>query len=211
MKKIYAASLALVTFGLASNVYAHDVAVGAKLSTLGYGVDFTTSLTKKLNLRAGTQWSDFTFVTDIDDEEYDSNLKLFSGLMVADWYPFEGTFKITGGILIKDNKFYMSSKDRHSRYSNLAMDYGPSIDDIIEVETETSYNKVSPYLGIGWGNPVSKDSNWNFVFDVGVVMLMDSPDVTFQAADSLASNNIEDDLGISGYFPVVSLGLNYKF
>jgi hypothetical protein len=45
--QFYVVSLALATFGLAaSNVYAFDVAVGAKVSTLGVGVDLTPLLQK---------------------------------------------------------------------------------------------------------------------------------------------------------------------
>ena len=223
MKKLYVVSLALATFGLASNVYASDVAVGAKVSTLGVGVDFTTPLTEKLNLRAGIQWLEYGIDTESDGVEYDADLELFSGLMVADWHPFGGVFKITGGLLINDNKVVGTGEATPGTVSTFTINNTVyTAADVGKLEAEISYNTVAPYLGIGWGNPVSKNSNWTFFCDIGVVF-MGSPNVDIKASGAIASNEIfmtnleqeckelEDDLASYEYYPVVTLGLSYKF
>lgn len=223
MKKLYVVSLALATFGLASNVYAFDVAVGAKISTLGIGVDFTTPLAEKLNLRAGIQMFEYDIDAESDGVDYDANLELFSGLMVADWHPFGGVFKITGGVLLNDNKVSGTGEATPGTVSTFTInDTVYNAADVGKLEAEISYNTVAPYVGIGWGNPVSKDSNLTFFCDIGVAF-MGSPDVDVKASGAIASNEIfmtnleqerkdlEDDLDSYEYYPVVTLGLSYKF
>jgi hypothetical protein len=224
MKKLYIVSLTLTTFGLASNVCAFDVAVGAKVSTLGVGIDFTTPLTEKLNLRAGIQGFEYRVDVESDGVDYDdADLELFSGLMVADWYPFGGVFRITGGVLINDNKVSGTGKPAPGIVPTFTVNdnvYNANNND--KLDAEISYNAVAPYFGIGWGNPVRKESNWFFFCDIGVVF-MGSPDVAVSASGPLANNavfiadleeerkDLEDDLDSYKYYPVISLGLNYKF
>lgn len=223
MKKIYVVSLALAIFGLASNVYAFDVAIGAKVSTLGVGFDLTTPLEENLNLRTGIQWLEYGVDVESDGVNYDADLELFSTLMVADWHPFGGVFKITGGFLINDNNVSGTGEATPGAVSTFTInDTVYNAADIGKLEAEISYNTVAPYLGIGWGNPVSKDSNWTFFCDIGVAF-MGSPSVDVKASGAIASNEIfmtgleqerkeiEDNLDPYGYYPVVTLGLSYKF
>lgn len=49
------------------------------------------------------------------------------------------------------------------------------------------FDKVAPYVGIGWGNPFGKSSRWSISLDLGT-MLQDSPNVELNANGLLASN-----------------------
>ena len=76
---------------------------------------------------------------------------------------------------------------------------------------------LSPYVGIGWGNPFTSNRRWGFTFDMGVAFT-DSPDVSLtstgivsQADLSNEIKEIEDDLEGIKFYPVISLGLFYRF
>ena len=82
---------------------------------------------------------------------------------------------------------------------------------------------LSPYVGIGWGNPFGGDRRWGFTLDFGVAFT-DSPDAsltsvggTFSADPTLLANlekerkDIEDDLDSFKFYPVISLGLFFRF
>jgi hypothetical protein len=150
-------------------------------------------------------------------------MELFSGLIVADWHPFGGVFKITGGLLINDNKVSGTGEATPGNVATFTInDTIYNAADVGNLEADISYNTVAPYLGIGWGNPVSKDSNWTFFCDIGVVF-MGSPDVDVRASGVLARDEIfmtnleqerrdlADELDSYKYYPVVTLGISYKF
>ena len=40
-----------------------------------------------------------------------------------------------------------------------------------------TFNKVAPYLGIGWGNPVQNGKGWGMISDIGV-LFQGSPKTT---------------------------------
>jgi len=84
------------------------------------------------------------------------------------------------------------------------------------------FNSIAPYLGIGWGNPFGSGGNWSFSCDLGVVF-QGSPNVSlaadgqfaddpaFQANLEAERRDLEDELDSYKYYPVVSLGVTYRF
>lgn len=221
MKKFYVLALAIGTFGLASNAMAVDIAVGAKVSTLGVGVDLTTNVAENLNVRAGVQLAQYGVDAESDGVNYEADLELFSGLLTAEWHVFDGGFRINGGLLVHDNKVTGTGyATQDATYTINDTVYTAA--DVGRLDAEISYNSVAPYLGIGWGNPVSEGSNWTVSFDLGVAF-MGSPSVDVSASGPIASNasfmadleqerkDLEDDLGSFSYYPVIALGLSYKF
>ena len=74
-------------------------AIAAKAGTLGLGGDLTTNLIPQVNLRAGVQWLGFDFDAEFGDVDYDVDLDLLHPLVMVDWYPFNGSFRVSGGVL----------------------------------------------------------------------------------------------------------------
>jgi hypothetical protein len=88
------------------------------------------------------------------------------------------------------------------------------------------FNKVSPYLGIGWsGQP--KKQGFSFSTDIGI-MFQGSPQtsvnapgtwkeqisgnpVTVAQVASDAQNQLNSDLSNFKYYPVISVGIGYTF
>ena len=86
-----------------------------------------------------------------------------------------------------------------------------------------SFGNVSPYLGIGWGNPVARDKGWGMTSDIGV-LFQGSPRTNLTATCSpspcsgttqgnVATENakLQSDLKNFKFWPVVSVGISYQW
>jgi hypothetical protein len=85
----------------------------------------------------------------------------------------------------------------------------------------TEFEDVAPYVGIGFGNAVSVQAGLSFVFDLGVVI--QSYDITltadgpanlipgFQEDLRREEDDVEDDLNRYKVYPVLAVGLAYRF
>jgi hypothetical protein len=195
-------------------------AVSAKpISTLGLGVEGTAQILPKLNARLGMNYFPYTYSAEQDDVDYDIDLNLFSGSALLDWHPFAGVFRISAGLVLNGNKLDMEARPKEPVEIG-DIEYDPA--DVGTLSGEIDFNSVAPYVGIGWGNAVGKDKRWGFVCDLGVVF-QGSPDVSLAASGPIASDptfqeelareeeNLQDDLDVFKYYPVISFGISYKF
>jgi hypothetical protein len=89
-----------------------------------------------------------------------------------------------------------------------------------KVETE----KIAPYLGLGWGNAVAPGSRWRFALDVGafyqgepevsLVARPANPDLVppgFEEDLEAERREIEEDISDYRIYPVVALGVSFRF
>ncbi|EHQ53348.1 outer membrane protein domain-containing protein [Ectothiorhodospira sp. PHS-1] len=94
--------------------------------------------------------------------------------------------------------------------------YDASLDATID------WRSFAPYVGIGYGNAI-RGSRWSFAMDAGV-MFTGSPDVRLrgQVSDPALEDAFNDDLKREEdslkdelkdvkYWPVLSLGVSYRF
>lgn len=206
----------LVSSGAA---YAEGVAVGAKVSTLGMGVELTKSFSENINGRLGfNKWS-----TERTGTEGDINYEIDVGLRtvgaMVDWYAFSGGFRVSGGLMSNGNEINLTGT------SSATYQVGDVTYTAAEVGTLAGvidFESTAPYLGIGWGNPVAKDKGFGMILDVGV-MFQGSPavelsttgtlanDATFQAELEQEEASLESDLDSFKYWPVVAIGVSYQF
>lgn len=209
-----AALLALVALPLGRGPAAADsFAVGARAGTTGLGIEAGWRLTDTVNLRGG--YYAFDYDTDLEEEgvEYDGELRLRNAAVFADWHPFGGAFRISAGGVQSGNEFRGSADGD--------LDVGDSTYSG-QLQTEVGWSGLAPYLGIGFGNAM-RGGRLSFAFDLGV-MFTGSPDVRLDGsvndpaledafAEDLAREraNLEDELSDVKYFPVVSLGVAYRF
>ena len=134
-------------------------------------------------------------------------------------------FRVTTGLYLNNNKVIYAPKGKQTLSFN-GVDYG--LDTLAKFESTISVNKVSPYLGIGWGNNSSREGwgGWNLTLDIGL-MYHGTPklDVNTQINNAVPAPiqavmraNIEaerkkqeKDISYSAFLPVVMVGLNYTF
>ncbi len=220
MKRIPMIGLVLAGLVYSSTSSAQGIGIGAKVGTLGIGVDITKSFTSTLNGRIGINSFTFDASGTESDIDYDADLNLESAGVFVDWHPFSGGFRTTVGALLNNNELDMTAK------SAVNYDIGGTTYSPAEIGTfggNVSFNDIAPYVGIGWGNAVDAGQRLTFSFDVGVLM-QGSPKVDFTASGGTLSSDptllanlkteeqqLEDSLNDYDVYPVISLGLAYQF
>lgn len=206
--------------------YADGFGVSGKVGTLGAGVDLTASLSDDtLTGRIGFNQFKFSKTSVQSTVTYNLDLKLQTVEALADWYPFQGTFRTTFGLMYNNNKLDMTGIPTSGSYTVNGVTYPAS--DVGSLNGNVTFNKVAPYLGIGWGNPVASGKGWGFVADIGV-LFQGSPKVNLTAtcnpaiagtptcaqlqSDTQAEvSKTQSSLSNFNKYPVASVGLSYQF
>ncbi|MBK1691795.1 hypothetical protein [Ectothiorhodospira mobilis] len=213
-RPLFAATLlGLGLYAAASTTQAEGFALGAKLGTTGLGLEGTLGLRDNLNLRGGFYGLDYSRELEEDGIEYDGDLELRSAALLADWHPFGGGFRVSAGGYYNGNEFGGSAEG--------SLDIGNDTYDA-RLDATVDWDGFAPYLGVGYGNAVGS-GGWSFAFDLGV-MFTGSPSVDLdgqvnnaalqaQFEDDLRREEaqLEDDVEDIKYYPVLSLGLAYRF
>lgn len=199
-------------------------ALSAKASTLGFGIEGIGAISPNFNGRLGFNYFDFSIDTEESNIDYDADIQLLSATALIDWFPSSRSeFRITGGIAYNDNRVDATAQ------SATTLDIGgvefPAAA-VGQLEGEATFpNTISPYVGIGYGNPVKRDRRFTFSVDLGV-LFTGSPEVDLNATGPATSlidasvlndaiereeDDVEDDLDGLSIYPVLTLGISYQF
>lgn len=215
--------------GLAS---AGNLGIAGKASTLGYGIeaDYVLSDTFSVRVQYNTYSYDDTF--DEDGIDYDGQLDLQSFGVLLDWHPFGGGFRVSAGGFNVDNKI-SGQASGEGTYEIGDEEYTVRPGDDLRLNADMKLGDgFKPYLGLGWGHSPANKGGLLLSFDVGV-LIQGSPDValdvsgtaedqfgnpvdagndpTVQAELRKEEKNMEDDLKNFDLYPVVSLGIGWRF
>lgn len=225
-------SFILCTALFAQQSYATDVALGAGLGTLGFGVQGTFAVNSYVNVRLLAQGYD----VDEDFEEsginYNSNFTLESYGVLADIHPFAGTFFVSAGWLAHSNGLDLKASCPTSCDID-GKSYKSAPDGQINATVDLGSN--APYLGIGWGNAM-KGGRVYAKLDVGVLfqddpkasldatgkfqnvnnplIVVDTSNPMFQQEVANEEKSLQkeiDDTEGANLYPVVALSLGYRF
>ena len=157
------------------------IAVGASFTTLGPGVEVTTNLADRFNLRATA--NGFHYATNFTTNGFDANAKLnfVSAGLAADIYPFRNGFRISPGILVLNNNrisanslvaggtsFTLNGDTYYSANTNAATGATPlTASGLLGLNT----NKPAFTITGGWGNTIPRNGrHWSFPAQVGVAL-----------------------------------------
>lgn len=223
-----------------SSYNALGVLVDVNVGTLGAGFSVGYEFNKylKTRVRAGflsydhdDTWSD----VDVMGEFTGNNM----GIML-DYHPFGGRFRLTAGLTITDLAVdVQGSMDRRYFAEHVGKEYdfgGYKFiikDEDVKAEAEYKWNKVQPYLGIGWSSDGEGDAEVYFTFDMGVNFMgtgdlsvsysggaeVITPDgqrteISKQILESAIREegkdffDIADDISV---YPVIQLGIGVRF
>lgn len=198
-------------------------AISAKVGTLGVGAEITAGIAKPVNLRVGMNYLNWDTDVNEDDDgqgsgnQLDLELDFQTVSMLVDVHPFKGGFRLTGGMFYNNNEINMTANLADSVEIN-DRDYYLS-----DIEGSITFDDFAPYFGIGYGNALDRDGRWQFVFDLGV-LVQGSPNITLSATasepllqDALDADiareieQLEKDTEDYKYYPVLAVGLSYRF
>jgi hypothetical protein len=201
---------------------AAEVAFGAVGSTLGVGGEVGYGLGRFLAVRTGAYAYNYTADSAHGGIEYDAQLDLASAGAYLDWHPFAGTFRLSAGWLFNNNE--LTGTGRPGADGNYAIgDASFTPAQVGKLTSTGEFRSSAPFLGVGWrfggrdGRGVALSLDAGVVFQGVLDMRLQSrggslsEDPDFRAA--LAAEEAELQAEVAGYdlFPVVTLGLGYRF
>jgi len=196
---------------------AGGVGLTVKAGTLGSGLEATVGASDYLGFRFGVNMMSAVSSMERDEGTINADLDWLSYGALVDLHVFGGGFRVTGGGLINKNKFKLKA-DLKKSVTLDGQDYYLS-----DLSGQVTFSELAPYVGIGYGNAVGADGRWHFACDFGV-MFQGEPKVeaSATASDSVlqpavdeALNRevakIQDDASVFQFYPVVSVGISYRF
>ncbi len=201
------------------------VGVTGKVGSLGAGAELSFGRSDYFSARIGLNAFTYNYNHTSSTVNYDFKLQLQTISALADWYPFAGRFRTSAGLMYDNNKATLGGNPTGGTYTLNGTTYSAA--QVASLQGTMAFNKVAPYLGIGWGNPVSKNKGWGLVSDVGVMFqgkptttltatcaaaIATSPTCTQLQADTAAENaKLQDDVKNFRWWPVVSVGISYQW
>jgi hypothetical protein len=200
-----------------------DTSIGLSAGTLGGGIELAHAFTERLGIRIGANGLKYDSTETYQSVDYDSKLKLATGELLFDWFPFANNFRISAGAMYNGNKLTLSGKPSPGgTYTINGVSYPASA--IGSLDGNVDFTKAAPYFGLGYGRPVGR--GFSLTADLGV-LFQGSPHSTLTAtcgpgtpaatctqlqSDVAAEQaQLNDDLHKYQYYPVVSIGLAYTF
>jgi len=208
---------------------------GINVGLYGIGVQGATSLNPFLTARAGFDYLGFSyngsvdFSADVmgmpgvtlDGDVSDFSMKFPNFKAMIDFYPVPtGIFSITAGLYIGSNRISADGMV-HNYYLYPNAEFGFE-DIIIRPNPDGSFgaklklgNVIKPYLGIGIGRTIPKESRIGFRFELGLVyqgkMKLESDNIS-DAGLNLVNDAAELDVpkGLLEFWPMMNFSLTYR-
>jgi len=227
MKRLFVSFL-MVGFALmfAASSFADSNSFGIKAGTLGVGPEVEHSFNKSIGIRMGFNYFSLTRSANEGNIDYNLKAKFRNFAALLDWHPFKGAFRISAGVLYNKNKIEGNGKAAGA-LGNETFKIGNqtySIKDIGSVNGTIEYQNLDPYLSFGWDTSAVKAKGIGFVFELGAVYQGKSK-VRLEAAGNNAiintqafkdnlkieTNNVKHDADKAKVWPVLSVGLVYRF
>lgn len=202
---------------------AADFGIYGTAGTVGFGGGIAVSFNEHLGARLGYTSYDYS-VDDLEESDLllDGTVELGGLQALLDWHPFGGGFRLTGGA-IENASLQARAVPIGGTYTLNDVTYSAS--DIAEARGTAKFDSISPYLGIGFGHPLSVNGRLAFTADFGVVFT-GSPKVDLSVTCASASTalcaqlagdvraeeaELQNDADDLKYWPVLSVGISYKF
>jgi len=207
--------VALIAVLASGNAAAFDIGLGIKGGLLGYGPEVTAGLSEHFNVRLGQ--NTYSYKTEVEETDitYDGELDWKSTALLLDWHPFAGTFRLTAGLVSNRNAIRLTATPTSNQTIG-GTTYTPA--QIGTLSGDVTFDKRVPYFGLGWGNAVGKGFPLGVNFEIGVLK-QGSPKVNLSSSNTAVSQSdldaeareAEEDMSEYDTYPVIALGLSYRF
>ena len=201
-----------------------QVAVTGDVGTTGLGLHLSIPVQTNLNARIGFNYLNYSYSDKTSDVNYDFKLKLKTLDALLDWFPMDGAFRVSAGIVYNGNKIDATGKSSSAGTYTLNGNTYTSAS-VGTINGNIDFRKVAPYLGIGWGNALAKDKGWGLSSDIGV-LFQGSPNTSLSNSGctlpasqcstlntDVAAENVKLRDTVSSFkaYPVLRAGVSYKF
>jgi hypothetical protein len=194
-------------------------AIDVKAGSLGIGADISRSIIPRvLNFRTGASFFPYSADFDEADITYNADFRLAAVPIAIDVFPFKNWFRLGGGVIINMNEVTGTGKSAVNGTIDIG-DVTYNLSDLGQVKGKVKFNRVAPYVGIGFNNPIKTKGHLGFFADLGIIYHGSPKAVltTVKTVPGLEANidkqmqETNNDIKDYKIFPVIQLGLSYKF
>jgi hypothetical protein len=159
---------------------------------------------------------------------YDATAHLRTASALLDFHPGGGGFRLSAGAFYNDTRIDGNSLVPASGFYDLGGVPVPA-NQVGTLNGQIKFDPVVPYVGLGWGNAVGPGRHVRFAMDIGAMFQgkgkatltpqipagspLNSPvaRAALQVLLDREEGDIEHDVANYTVYPVVSIGVSYRF
>lgn len=229
-RPLAAATTALACLAFAAPAFAQSrdarsvgdpaVAIDVTAGTSGVGAEAQFALGSIFVLRGAIDTLGFDLDETYDDVAYSGRFDFDTLGAFVDLHPLANGFFISGGAYVGQRNIGLNATPS-APVSLGGQTFTPA--QVGTLTGEIKLQDVAPFAGLGFDNTFTRTSRWGFRALAGVAW-SDKPEVGLSASGGTLSNDptfrarladearaIQSDVEDYGFYPIVQLGLNYKF
>lgn len=193
-----------------------QIGFGLQAGTLGPGITAGMSITPKLTIRAGFNYLPLSHSDETDEFDiaiaYDAEATLNSASILADFHPFSGGFRLSGGVYLNmtEGNATVLPTEPYELNENKTF----TVDRVGSLSATLGYkSSVAPYAGFGFGRVIRQGLGLNIDFGV---LYTGSPKIEMSgdgliAPTALQAERLEEGVKSFQFYPVFSIGLGFGF
>jgi len=216
----------LIGLAVSTAGHAQKANVGITTGTLGTSIELSKPINEYVSFRADMHLAgSLSNTVKLEGNSYEATFTPETKSLLLDIHPFKGAFYVTGGLVDQDINFKLAGKPASGSYTFNGTGYSSS--DVGSFTGTAGFSKsTAPYFGLGWSNRAKKTEGVAFSFEAGVIDLGSAKagmsvdcgtalsavdcsilqsNVTAEVAE--INNSSSNDL----YYPVIKLGISYRF
>ena len=215
--------LLLVTLFLTANSAAQSIGGGLRLGTPGIGLELESLVTDRFGIRGLVNGGSVSYDYDESGIRYEGKLRFGTGFLLADWHPYAGNFRLSGGLAYNNQRFAGTARPGGATININGTNYSSA--QVGSLDGRVTFSKASPYVGVGWGLSPRAGSRVYFSADLGVMYQRPSATLTGNCGAALSAavcaqlqsdiraeeaefRDAADDLR---FYPVISVGFGLRF
>lgn len=206
----------ILAIGLLSSevTSAGPLSLDLRTSTLGLGGGLSYQFNKNISVTASIAGLRFGMSPNSKDLSVDGNLRLFSTGASLGWHPFGSSFRVLVGLFYDGNQFDLNAALKHDVTIN-GIVY--TRDAVGSSKMQLHYNRVAPFLGVGFDTPFWQDCSWSMFGEAGFLFQGNAKAKFKRRSAGIVSDDIahymEKNLENAGnkfllnYYPVLTAGI----
>lgn len=223
LKLSIAATLSVVALSCASPARAQGlppIDAGVSVGTLGIGPEVSIRYPNStFGVRLGAHFFEIGTTLTRDGIAYKTDASLKSGGATLDYYPFQGGFRLSGGVLLNGNSAKVSANPSASSAVTVGNHTYPGAA-IGTLNGNASFNSVVPYLGLGYTYalfgvvPISLDVGAIYQGQGSLSLAASGPiasNAIFQQDLATESSRVRKDLSYASFYPVIEVSVMFRF
>jgi hypothetical protein len=222
----------------ASSGSSFKVGIGAKISSLGAGLEVGVPLGGRFNIRGGVNLISLHHTFSQDGIPYNGSLSWRSGEANLDYFPIRALHLSPGLIFYDGNKVTANvTEAAGSTFTLNGTSYESSATNPLTGTGSIGFNKVAPTFRIGFGNLIPRsERHWSFLAETGIAyqgtprallnfsgFVCEPPNSSGPTCVDAATNasvqantqgeqtKINNDLKFFKFYPLLSLGVGFSF